>query len=221
MASDDALIPLFPLPNVVFFPQTVLPLHVFEPRYRALVRDVRAGGGRFAVVLLRPGFESEYERRPPIHAVGTVGRIDRLTELADGRFELSLIGVRRAVLHEVSSDLPYRLARAEWRPERSDASSEDEIEGARLSLLASASLLARELGDGESAPLPLHDGMPFSAVVNGCCANLPIEPESRQRLLEIDDLGERARHATEILDRLVAGLLRLREGDPGGAGQPN
>jgi len=101
-----AIVPVFPLPNVVFFPQTVLPLHVFEPRYRDLVRDVAAGDGRFSVALLRAASAAEDRHRPAFHAVATVGRIRDLRRLPDGRFLLELVGGERVRLDEEPS--PHR-----------------------------------------------------------------------------------------------------------------
>ena len=68
-------IPLFPLPNVVLFPNVLLPLHIFEPRYRDLVRDALAGDQVIGMVLLRPGYEGDYDGRPPIYSVGCAGLI--------------------------------------------------------------------------------------------------------------------------------------------------
>ena len=95
MTASPDIVPLFPLPGAVLFPDTVLPLHIFEPRYRRMVEDVRAGDGRIAIALLRQGWEEGYEGRPAIHDVGTVGRIRDLEPLPDGRFNLALVGLQR------------------------------------------------------------------------------------------------------------------------------
>ena len=68
--SNSGLVPVFPLPDVVFFPGTVLPLHIFEPRYRSMVRDAVAGEGLIAMALLRPQWEQALTTHPPIHTVG-------------------------------------------------------------------------------------------------------------------------------------------------------
>ena len=106
---------VFPLPRVVFFPGTMLPLHVFEPRYRALTRDCLAQNRPvIAVTLLKPGYEANYEGRPAIYEICTVGRIDQHEELADGRFNLVLRGLHRVKLTELPpGELAYRRARAE------------------------------------------------------------------------------------------------------------
>ena len=79
------LLPLFPLPNVVLFPNVFLPLHIFEPRYREMVADALADDRMIGMVLLRPGWEHDYEGRPPIYPVGTSGLITNVERLPDGR----------------------------------------------------------------------------------------------------------------------------------------
>ena len=88
-------LPIFPLPEVVFFPETILPLHVFEPRYREMVADCLAGDRWLAVVMLRPGWDKDYEGRPPVHDVAGAGEILQAEALADGRFNILLDGRAR------------------------------------------------------------------------------------------------------------------------------
>ncbi len=117
--DELAALPVFPLPRVVFFPGTVLPLHVFEPRYRAMMEDCVTKGPRaMAVALLQPGWESDYEGRPPIHAIAGAGRIVEHHRRADGRFDLLLHGLARVRLDELPPDRPYRVARATPVPDR-------------------------------------------------------------------------------------------------------
>src|SRR5262245_10785975 len=108
-----AALPIFPLPNCVLLPGGLLPLHVFEPRYRELTRDCLAGRQLMAVARLRPGYESTYYGRPPVYERCGVGRIICSEELPDGRFALLLRGVARV---EIARELPakrsYRLVEA-------------------------------------------------------------------------------------------------------------
>ena len=87
-------IPIFPLPNVVLFPNVFLPLHIFESRYRAMVKDALAGDRIIGMVLLQPGFEANYEGRPPVYPVGCAGVITHSEPLPDGRFNIVLRGTR-------------------------------------------------------------------------------------------------------------------------------
>jgi Lon protease-like protein len=105
---------LFPLPNVVLFPRVVQPLHIFEARYREMTADALAGDRLIAPVLLRPGWEADYEGRPAVHSVLCLGRIVAEQRLPDGRFNLLLRGLSRArIIEEVTSPKLYRSARVE------------------------------------------------------------------------------------------------------------
>src|SRR3712207_569670 len=86
---------LFPLPNLVLFPSVIQPLHIFEPRYRQMTADALAGDRLLAIVLLRPGWEEEYEGRPAVYPVACLGHIAAHQRLEDGRSNLLLRGLRR------------------------------------------------------------------------------------------------------------------------------
>ena len=108
---------LFPLPNVVLFPDARLPLHMFEPRYRQLAADVLAGDGVIGMVLLRPDADAG-QTRAPIFEIGCAGRIAEAQELPDGRYNLVLDGARRfRILAEEPSETPYRVAHTELLPD--------------------------------------------------------------------------------------------------------
>src|ERR1043165_2137413 len=83
---EEKEIPLFPLPDVVLFPNVERPLLIYEPRYREMVADALKGDRMIGMVRLRPGFEKDYEGRPPIDAVGCVGIIQQSEQLPDGRY---------------------------------------------------------------------------------------------------------------------------------------
>jgi Lon protease-like protein len=105
---------LFPLPNLVLFPYVVQPLHIFEPRYRQMTRDALAGDRLIAMVLLRPGWEADYQGRPPLHPVACLGRILAEERLDDGRYNLLLRGLRRVrLLEEIPGEALYRTAHVE------------------------------------------------------------------------------------------------------------
>jgi len=111
--SALASLPIFPLPNCVLLPGGLMPLHVFEPRYRELTRDVLAGNCLMGVARLRPGFETTYYGKPPVYDRFGVGKIICSEELEDGRFVLLLRGVGRAELaRELSGERTYRVVEA-------------------------------------------------------------------------------------------------------------
>ena len=109
---------LFPLPDTVLFPGTMLPLHVFEPRYRAMVADAMAGDRLVAIAMLKPGYENDHDGTPAIHDVVGVGQIVHVQRVRDGRYYLALQGVCRArVVHELHGDKGFRTASARWLPD--------------------------------------------------------------------------------------------------------
>ena len=112
-------LPIFPLPDLTFFPHTMLPLHIFEARYRAMITDCLSRDRRLAVVGLLPGYEASYEGKPAVHAICGVGRIVQWERLASGRFNLLLRGEGRVrIERELPTDTLYRMVRG--HPARRD-----------------------------------------------------------------------------------------------------
>ena len=108
-----ATLPLFPLPNVVLFPNVFLPLHIFEPRYRAMVADALDGDRLIGMVLLRPGWEGDYEGRPPVFPIGCAGLISHHEQLPDGRYNIVLRGLEKFRVEREDDSRLYRLGEVE------------------------------------------------------------------------------------------------------------
>ncbi|MFN2433438.1 MAG: LON peptidase substrate-binding domain-containing protein [Gemmatimonadota bacterium] len=182
--------PIFPLPDVVFFPKTVLPLHVFEPRYRRLVNDVLGGDRRFAVVLLKPGQAPEEQRAAPFD-VGCLGEIVRADALPDGRFNLLLAGIVRIRIREFVTEVPYRVVGAALQPDEGADRLEPAAEAFRhLVQRYFRAVLRRPTG-------PELREQELDCLVNTAAANLRGEALERQRLLETGSLPERMRSVAE------------------------
>src|SRR5437763_648435 len=117
-ADRLAAVPLFPLPNVVLFPRAILPLHIFEERYKTMTADTLRGDRQIAMALLKPGWEKSYYGRPEIEQVVCVGNILTHERLSDGRYNFLLQGTTRArIVQELSLDLPYRVAQLHPMPQ--------------------------------------------------------------------------------------------------------
>jgi Lon protease-like protein len=209
-------IPLFPLPEVTFFPATVLPLHVFEPRYRQMVADCLAGDGWLAVGMLRPGWEKDYQGRPPVHQVAGAGEIIQAESLTDGRYNVLLDGRSRVriLTEEPAGERPYRVIRAERLTDRGPSPS-DRTFSERLQELrtAHARLL---LALGQSHPdvvgrLTVAGASP-GAVIDRIVSAVVPDAEVRQRVLEAVDVSERLDLAVGALSELL-GMVAGREGD--------
>ena len=123
-------LPIFPLPNVVLFPGVLLPLHIFEPRYRQMTSDAEAADGLIGMTLIRPG-NSPMQQHAPVFEVGCAGRITRLQELPDGRYNFVLEGTRRfRIKREVDTGRLYRVVEPEWLPEPDPEALSPEARGA-------------------------------------------------------------------------------------------
>ena len=102
---------LFPLPNLVLFPHVMQPLHIFEPRYRCLLEDALATDRLIAMALLAPGWESDYEGRPPLCPMACLGRVTTYHRLEDGTYNLLLLGLQRVrLVREIEPRKLYREA---------------------------------------------------------------------------------------------------------------
>ena len=114
LSNFNGVARLFPLPNLVAFPQVYQPLHIFEPRYRQMTADALAGDRLIALVLLKPGWEADYEGRPEVHPVACLGNLVADQLLPDGRYNLLFQGLRRIrIRKELRTDKLYRSAQVE------------------------------------------------------------------------------------------------------------
>jgi Lon protease-like protein len=144
---DLSSIPLFPLPNVVLFPCAVLPLHIFEDRYRAMTAAALRGDRQIAMALLKPGWEKDYHRRPEIEPVVCIGTILTHEVLPDGKYNVLLQGHTRARVIREHGDFSYRLA--ELDPLEQTHVDEKQLADQRhrlISIFDGGSLLATVIG---------------------------------------------------------------------------
>jgi Lon protease-like protein len=209
-------IPIFPLPEVVFFPETVLPLHVFEPRYRQMIADCLAGDRWLAVVKLRAGWEKDYQGCPPVHAVAGAGEVIQAEVLADGRYNILLDGRTRVrILAEEPPDgRLYRVVRAERIEDRGPRPSDRTFRGRLQELRAAHARLLMALGQSHPdvvGRLTVAGASP-GAVIDRIVSAVVPDSEVRQRLLETVDVGERLDLALGALGELLT-MVAGREGE--------
>jgi Lon protease-like protein len=190
------LIPIFPLPNAVLFPNVFLPLHIFESRYRSMVGDALAGDRIIGMVLLQPGYESDYAGRPPVYEVGCAGVITHAERLADGRFNIVLRGIEKFRITAEDESKPYRLAHVEPMPERSDEEERAAIRKQRQRLEA---LLAAAVERAGSEP-KFPPAVPDDDLVNALSQYLELDPIERQALLEQPGVLKRCRALINLLE---------------------
>jgi Lon protease-like protein len=199
---------IFPLPGMVLFPNALLPLHVFEPRYRAMMADVLGGSRLIAIARLRPGYEADYEGRPPVFDTVGAGRIVSADRLPDGRYNLLLRGLARVrVERELQPTRAYRQIAG--RILRDDLTTRPEqLDAGHRELLALCDRLADVVPpDGAEALRRLARTLPSPG---GCAdvvaAALVRDPDVRQMLLELLDPADRIDEVMRYVALLVAQL---------------
>jgi hypothetical protein len=192
-------LPLFPLPNVVLFPNVCLPLHIFEARYREMVSDVLDGDRIIGMVLLRPGWESDYEGRPDIYQVGCAGLITHAEKTSDGRYNLVLRGFQKFRIRQEDHQRSYRLAEVDTilEPMSEADRAVMRVERRRLETL----LVPQPEGRGVDPKMP--PSMPDEELVNALSQYLDLEVVEKQALLERDGLVERCRSLIDLLEMKV------------------
>jgi Lon protease-like protein len=203
------IIPIFPLPNVVLFPNVFLPLHIFEPRYREMVDEALKGDRIIGMVLLRPGWEADYEGRPPVYPIGCAGVVTHAERLADGRFNIVLRGMEKFRVRSEETGRLFRIAHVEPVPEPPVEATRDAIRAQRRRL--EALLVPQPEGHQQDAKMP--SSMPDEDLVNALAQYLEFEPVEKQALLERDGLLDRCRSLIELLEMKVLVQRHKWEGD--------
>lgn len=192
-------VPVFPLPGVVLFPHAALPLHVFELRYRTMVRDALSGERLLAIGTLKPGWEADYQGSPAFHELGCVARFEEVKWLPNDCFDLKLVGVVRARFSRVLREFPYRLCEAELIPS-SPYDEDDPLVGmeSKALLETTRQLMLRGPEAWLQLPLSATDAS-FETVVNSIAQAWRMPTATRLELLGIDSVFDRARRLHELL----------------------
>jgi Lon protease-like protein len=205
------ILPIFPLPDVTFFPNTLLPLHVFEPRYRAMIMDVLARDRRLAVVKLEPGFdETSYLGKPPVHRVAGAGEIVSWERLPTGRYNILVKGEWRVRIDaERPSDTLYRLVVAQKLEEIAPST---DVSAAVARIRAACGRLLEALDrPRDLLDTALADGQSPGVIADRIAAAVVPDAALRQQLLETLDVTRRLERLGAALDQLVNELRGGRE----------
>lgn len=191
---------LFPLPNLVLFPHAVQPLHIFEPRYRRMTASALAGDRLIALVLLKPGWENDYDNRPAVHPVACLGRVVADQRLDDGRYNLLLRGLSRIRIRgEITDDEPFRTARAELLADESPPVDE----AAQLRRGLKEQILPRFAGPSRKQLNELMDGeLPLGSLADILAFALPLAVADKQELLGEVDVARRVALLAALIDEL-------------------
>ena len=192
-------IPLLPLPNVVLFPNVFLPLHIFEPRYRTMVRDALDGDRIIGMVLLRPGYEASYEGRPPAYEVGCAGVITHSQLLADGRYEIVLRGIQKFRILSEDAARPYRVGYVDALSETIPAADVQPLRHQRQRLEA---VLAAAVERVRAEPR-FPPSVPDEDLVNALAQYLDLDAVEHQALLECTSVLARCRALIDLLEMKI------------------
>lgn len=203
--------PLFPLPNGVFFPGILFPLHIFERRYRKMTADALDGDRLIAMALLKPGWEMlPADRVPPIYDTVCLSRITAEERLPDGRYYLVLQGLARArVVGERSSELPYRIGELELCSDEEANLADADDQRIRENLLRGVQALYPELAVNPLFVQALDQELPLGTFCDILAHSLPLPLGQSQRILEELDVVRRS----QIVVQAMQSELNRREKD--------
>jgi Lon protease-like protein len=206
---------VFPLPNVVLFPHAVMSLHIFELRYRTMVRDALSGERMIALALLQPGWESVDGGNGGFFPLGCLARFEEVEWLTNDCFDLKVLGLSRVRFQRVVREFPYRSARLELLPQAPYTEDDPLVEIEKRALLdVCERWRAATQTAADPGPSPWSREVPYETLVNVMCMVTDCPPLEKLGLLELDSVLERGRRIRERTE------LRLRRPEvrvpPGG-----
>jgi len=207
-ATLPQTIPLFPLSGALLLPNGQLPLNIFEPRYLRMIDD--ALGGARSIGMIQPMESAPGGKTPALYDVGCAGRITSFTESGDGRYLITLTGVRRfRLIEEVDAETPYRTARADWDTFESDVHKD--VSGEEIDRDLFIEIMGDYL-DAESLKTDWDavDEAPIDALVVSLAMGCPFAPNEKQALLEAKTVADRA--------ECLMALMEMSGGDEPGGG---
>jgi ATP-dependent Lon protease len=188
-------VPVFPLPQAILFPRAMMPLHIFEPRYRAMLAHCLATHKVMVVARIGNVTDVDAEGRPRFSPVAGLGGILNHQPLPDGRSNIVLLGLARVALEEIPSRDPFRRARATVLPDVSTAVSAAN----RTALVNAATTFAGALHKHAEISFALPEGAEPDVIADLCAHHLLFDPDARQAVLEERDVAARVRRVTAEL----------------------
>jgi Lon protease-like protein len=202
----SGVVRLFPLPNLVLYPHVMQPLHIFEERYREMLEDALAGDKLIAMAVLEPGWETDYDSRPPVAKYACLGKVVAHHRLPDGRYNVLLMGVGRVrIVHELDPLRSFRQASVELIDDCDDFKSPAERERVQEKLLTAfrehlpcACNLPEELEDMLSSDVSL------GLLTDLAAYSLPLEISVKQQLLAEHRVSKRAKILMAQVENLAA-----------------
>jgi Lon protease-like protein len=204
------IVPLFPLPNGVLFPNTPMPLYIFEERYRTMVREALAGNRELVIALLRGGSESSHPGVAAVHQIACLGKIETYEELEDGKYNIVVVGVQRIRIVREVQHAPYQMVEVE-RIENTayDERSEEIVK--RQNHLSGLFAKFAELATGvKQQTMEFMPQLDFESLVNMVAMTLNLTIEQKQALLELNEVSQRCDILIPALQSQIETLILVR-----------
>jgi len=201
------IVPLFPLPNVVLFPKTPIPLYIFEERYRTMTRETLAGNGELVIALLHADSKSGARGISEVHKIACLGKIETYEELEDGKYNIVVIGIHRVRLIREIQHSPYLLVEVERLEDKTYNERSAEIVERHNHL---GGLFARftELATGvKQKAFKFMPHLDFETLVNMVAMTLNLPIEEKQALLEMNEASQRCDALIPVLQRQLEVLM--------------
>lgn len=192
VSMSTAPVPVFPLGGLYLFPHQVLPLHIFEPRYRQLIGDLLDGPGRLVIARPSRGERQTATHAPLLQPVAGLGEVMRHERLPDGRYNVWIVGLARVQITEVPSDRLYRMVRCQPFAEIHAEEHEDAVLARRLRVATTARL---------AQPLDLPESVPTDLLIDLLLQAMRASPRVIERAFGEPSVAERARYVLRIAAR--------------------
>lgn len=186
----SGVIPLFPLSTVVFFPNTLLPLHIFEPRYKQMINDVIDKEKIIGMALFKPGWGDDYYGNPDVFETVGMGRIVSSEKFEDGRINIVLYGLRRVKIVDIVEEKPYRLAKVQIIEDLH--STNEEILRAHIAELVDRWNLLID-GTNDSHKIKINTSLPLDSLTDALGTLIFSNVFDKQCLLEEPSVENRAK----------------------------
>ena len=196
-AALPRAIPIFPLQDIMLFPDASRPLHIFEPRYREMVADALEGDRIIGMVMLHAGYEDEYAGNPPIYDIGCAGVITNVQRLEDGRYNIVLGGLVKFRITSEDRSRSYRVAEIDAIPEPLGDADRDALRARRPLLME----LLASVAPGQADQAPTPEELPDAVLVNGLSQFLGMSALDRLDLLRQEGPLARAEALIGLLER--------------------
>ena len=209
-SEQKEVIPLFPLPSSVFYPGTPLPLHIFEPRYRQMTTDALEGARKIGMVLLKPDWEAAYFDRPELYTIGCVGSIEKEIRHPNGKFNFTLVGLRRFRILKELDGKPYRRAEIKLLEELNEQEIGEEPNATRDGLIGLYREFISLIPEGNSLKEEpdWNLGDKLSQFIDRFAYRMDLNLEQKQTFLEEQDVFRRAKFLQDFI-KMKLDLVRL------------